>query len=80
MEIVISAHAYKRAKERLSWGKSAIKRMAKKAYKEGVQVSTGDGNRCLVFNNIMYVFRDKCLLSVYQLGKNIEATMNYISK
>lgn len=37
MIVQVSNHAYARAKERLSWPRSAVDRMAERAYHEGIK-------------------------------------------
>ena len=73
--IKVADHAYKQSKKRMSWSKSATKRMAEKAFTEGSDVSSDDANKCMYLNDIVYVFRDRCLITLYRSGRNINGMM-----
>lgn len=70
--IRISDHAYKKAKERLSWNKNATKRMAEKAYNNGTEVSSDNNKRVVFLNDIVYIFKENCLATLYKSGRNLK--------
>ena len=88
MDVIITNHAEKRAKERLGWNKHAITRMARKAYIEGISHSNANGKLCKYFdklfliqnqaNNVriygqvVYLFSDNRLVTLFIIPKNVE--------
>jgi hypothetical protein len=87
-EIVITEHAEKRAKERLSWNKSALQRMAQTAYKDGkghsyytgrmrkylnsVYLSYKKANNIKIHGEVLYLFNGNTLITLYQIPKKLK--------
>jgi len=94
-EIIITKHAYKRAKERLSWKKKTLNRMATKAYAEGVTHRSAKGhlkgyigklfiqhktaNNIRVYGQDVYLFNAICLITIFRIPNNLLKTVE-ISK
>lgn len=92
-EIHITDHAYQRAKERLSWGKETIERMAKKAYFEGIRHKDTKGklnkyitslwserktaNNIRIYGENIYLFSRNVLLTVYHLDAKMRKTLKH---
>lgn len=95
-EIVITEHAYDRAKERLSYNKNALERMANKAYFSGLKHEDTKGklNKYLTklwhlhksANNIrihgenVFIFINNTLITVYQLPNNLKIWIGLTKK
>lgn len=91
--IHITDHAYQRAKERLSWGKETIERMAKKAYFEGIKHKDTKGklnkyitslwserktaNNIRIYGENIYLFSRNVLLTVYHLDAKMRKTLKH---
>lgn len=81
--MIITRHAYKRGKERLGLNRKAIKRMVRKALKEGenhkdakgafkryldsVYFSHRNANNLKVYGHHIYLFRDSTLITIYHV-------------
>jgi len=88
--ITISHHAYHRAKERLGFSPDAFKRLAAQAYCYGVSQSEAKGKlrrfiecRCAehpgntprIYGENIFIFKENCLVTVYQLPSDIRKSM-----
>lgn len=94
MEIIITEHAYGRAKERLGWNTSALIKMAEKAYLEGIK--HGDtksslkkyidklwfdykkANNIRIYGENIFFFSGNILITIYQLPNNLKKHLVYI--
>lgn len=81
--LVITDHAYDRAKERLSLSKDSFCRLALKAYTEGIKAKECKGrlkryldklwfqyknaNNVIIYGENIFFFKDNVLITVYQL-------------
>lgn len=82
-EIIITRHAYKRAKERLRWKKSVLRRMAQVAFEEGFTHAETKGqlrgfldkvwlnykvcNNIRIYGEHVYIFADNRLVTIYRV-------------
>ncbi len=87
-EIIITDHAYKRAKERLSLTSNAFKKLATKAYHQGISKSDCSGNlakyvyklwrsyqvanNIRIFGEYVFLFTGNILITVYQIPNNVK--------
>lgn len=87
-EIVITDHAYDRAKERLSLNRNALERTAKKAFVSGLKHSELKGklqkyitklwhmhhsaNNIRIHGENIFIFINNTLITVYQLPNNLK--------
>lgn len=80
MIVIVTDHAYDRAKERLSIKKESLDRLAEKAFNEGLKQSDTTGrvhryitklnekaNNIRIYGDNIFIFDDNRLLTVYQL-------------
>lgn len=92
--ITISHHAYHRAKERLGYNPDAFKRLAAQAYCYGISQAEAKGklrrfieSRCAehpgnkprIYGENIYIFKENCLVTVYQLPADVRASMHKIN-
>ena len=86
-QIIISAHAYERANERLSWSKPILDKMALKAYEQGKKHSETkshlnkyisklylqyrSANNTRVYGENVYIFSNETLITVYKLPNDL---------
>lgn len=86
--VLITKHAYKRAKERLGWKKKPLDKMAEKAYREGITHKKTKGllrkyitkqwfmhkkiNNPRIYGENIYFFCDNKLITLYQLPTNLK--------
>jgi hypothetical protein len=94
--VIITDHAYKRGKERLSFSKSAMDRTAEKAYRFGMKHSDTTGRlrkyvdgiainrkypgKVMILGTILFVFKGVYLITVYPLPTEFVRTANKISR
>jgi len=93
-EIHITHHARKRAKERLSWNFETLKRMAEKAFTEGVRTkdlaarlrryvdSKGiiyKSTGC-IYGEVIYHFRDKALCTVLLIPREFRPYLRHYKR
>lgn len=87
-KILITAHAYERAKERLSLSKKSLDRMALKAFKYGIERSETKGkirkyldnlwnsekraNNIRVYGENVFLFCDTSLITVFQVTNGLK--------
>jgi hypothetical protein len=90
-DIIITKHAYKRAKERMGVNKNALNRIAKRAFEKGLKQSDVNGkikevfeilyntektaNNIRIYGEFIYIFADNRLLTVIQVNNEYK---NYI--
>jgi len=88
-DVKITKHAENRAKERLSWGRKAIKRMAVIALSKGeihknakgrlnrylnkIYLNGSKANNVRIYGEVIYLFHNNILITVLQLPKKIKA-------
>lgn len=86
-EVVITHHAYERARERMSWNKATTKRMALKAltkgrtyqqfagrvrrFLTGIYGAKRSANNIRVYGQDIYVFRNNRLITLYRLPNEL---------
>lgn len=86
-EVIITKHAFDRAKERLSWGKDVLNKMANKAFTEGIKHSEAKGhlskyisklfleykkaNNIRVYGHDIFLFKDNTLITLYHLPNDL---------
>mgnify|MGYP000221093441 CR=1 FL=1 len=94
--IVITDHAYKRAKERLKWKKAALDRMAEKAYQDGLTHKDVKGrikaylndvyqknkriNNIRVHGENIFLFTGSKLLTIYRLPNDLSSSAQKCKK
>lgn len=94
--IEITGHAYDRAKERLSLSRDAFVRQAEKAYESGIAHSQTKGNlkkfmtklwlqykkanNMRIYGEVIYLFHDNTLITVYQLPFNLRKYIKLSTK
>lgn len=62
MKIIISSHAYRRAKERAGWKKSTLKRYAEHAYKNSYKSNSNkqsDDSVLCYYRDFVFIFSEK---------------------
>jgi hypothetical protein len=83
LNVRITNHAYKRAKQRIGWNATAIERMSKKAFESGlkrthakgrlkkyfddVYMEHGKANNVRVYGETVSIFSNRCLITIWQL-------------
>ena len=93
MGIIITNHAYQRAKERLRWSRDTINRMSEKAYESGIKHADTTGrlnkyitklwfqrelaNNIRIYGENIFFFTGNTLLTVHQIPNNLK---NHIKK
>lgn len=81
--VIITKHAYERAKERLRWKHKVLDKMAEKAYLDGIKHKDTKGslmkyltklwfkykhcNNVRIYGENIYFFSDNVLITIYQL-------------
>jgi len=91
--IIISDHAYKRAKERLGLNQKALDRMAEKAFNDGFKHGETKGtlqkyitklwfdhkncNNVRIYGENIYFFRENKLVTLYRLHRKLIKFLNY---
>lgn len=86
-ECIATAHAYKRARERLGWSKSTLDRMIVRIYTEGLSHDETKGrlyhfiansrsryeitNNTRIYGEVIYFFRDNTLITMYRLNNDL---------
>lgn len=90
-DVIITKHAYKRAKERMGINKNALNRIAVKAFHRGLKYSDVNGkikevfeilyntektaNNVRIYGEFIFIFADNRLLTVVQVNNEYK---NYI--
>ncbi len=84
--LLITKHAYKRAKERCGWNKSATDRMAKKIFEQGMSVKEVKGTlkpwveiklehggslESRIYGDVLYVIREGKLITMYHVPSKV---------
>jgi hypothetical protein len=96
INIVITEHAYNRAKERLKWKKATLDRMAYKAYKEGLSHKEVNGriknylediyradtklNNMRVYGENIFIFTGSRLITIYRLPNDLSLSAQKCKK
>lgn len=91
--VVITNHAYERAKERLSWNARTLDRMAERAFLEGVMHKDTKGslnkyvaklwfkykhtNNVRIHGENIYFFSNNTLITLYQLPNELRKHVKY---
>ena len=92
-EVTITKHAYDRAKERLGWKKSTLKRMTDRVIENGVTHretnghlrkylnklyhQKGKANNMRIYGDVIFVFHGKTLITIFKLPTNL---IKYVNK
>ncbi len=87
-KIIITDHAYLRAKERLSLSSTSLDRLAEKAFKEGIGVAQTKSklhryldklwlsyktcNNMKIYGEVIYMFKGSVLITLYQLPNEMK--------
>ncbi|WP_294203117.1 hypothetical protein [uncultured Chryseobacterium sp.] len=90
-KVLITIHAYERARERYRWKKVTLIKMAQIAFKEGVKYSDTKGelkkfinkvqqnnqkvNNIRLYGQDIYFFDDNVLITLYQLPNTLKKYM-----
>ena len=96
INVVVTEHAYTRAKERLKWKKATLDRMADKAYKEGLSHKEANGrikhylngiyyndtrlNNIRVHGENVFLFNGSRLVTIYRLPNDLSASAQKCKK
>lgn len=94
--MIITNHAYERAKERLGWTQKVLEKMSSKALSEGIRHSDTKGrlnkyitatyfsyktaNNIRIYGENVYLFDKDVLITVYQLPNNLRSHGNITQK
>ena len=86
-EYIASEHAYKMAKERLSWNKKTLDKMIIRAFEDGIKHSDTNGqlnkyitklwfkhksaNNIRIYGEDVYFFNNKKLITLYRLSNQL---------
>jgi len=95
-ELLITAHSYVRAKERLGWKPGALDRMAVKAYAIGFTISDTSGelkkyleylliryphaNNTRIHGEVIYFFKDERLITLYRLRNDLIKYLKHLKR
>lgn len=87
MDVIITDHAYDRAKERLGWNKSAVERMMPKVMDNGslhkdfsgkmkkwidkVYLSHKNANNFRIFGGHCFILQGNILITIYDIPHNL---------
>lgn len=91
--VLITEHAYERAKERLSWKSKVLDKMAEKAFLEGIKHKDTKGslnryvtklwfsykhaNNVRIYGENIFFFCDNRLITLYQLPNDLRKHVKY---
>lgn len=91
--VLITEHAYERAKERLKWKSKVLDKMAEKAFLEGIKHKDTKGslmryltklwfnykhcNNVRIYGENIFFFCDNRLITVYQLPNDLRKHVKY---
>lgn len=94
--IIVSDHAYYRAKERLSLKPHALEKLAERAYDKGISFKESKGelkkylekpsdaikwaNNIRIYGEVAFVFNDNVLITVYQIPSRLKHHLKYHKK
>lgn len=94
-DIVVTQHAYDRAKERMKWSTTVTLKMAILAYNSGIShketkgnlrnyvsklfFEYGVANNTKIYGEDIYLFRDNTLITLYRLPQSLVKLANKIS-
>lgn len=83
LNLIITSHAYERAKERLGWDAGALEKMAKRSFSDGIKHSDTKGklnrwltklwfnyktcNNVRIYGQNIFFFRNNILITLYQV-------------
>lgn len=92
----ITDHAYQMAKERFRYSKDVLDKLAAKALEQGIRHSDTVGklhkyidkiwfshrtaNNVRIYGEVIYLFHDETLITVYQLPNNLRAMAKAVKK
>lgn len=92
-KLVISSHAYKRARQRISWSRNALNRMTVLAYTCGIrryqlkgrlkhytdELMEGYSKRpeIRIYGEFIYIFRNQTLVTLYQVPCELRKHLVY---
>ena len=95
-KLVISNHAYKRARQRISWSRNALNRMTVLAYtccirryqlKGKLKYFTNDlmfgyekQSNIRIYGEVIYIFRHQTLVTLYQIPSDLRKCLVYQCK
>ena len=84
---MVTKHAYKRAKERLSWSRHTLDRMAERAFYEGfthkdvqsalkkycdrLYLEGKNANNLRIYGENIFLFHDEVLITVFRLSNGL---------
>jgi len=85
--VVVTDHAYKRARQRLRWNRDALNRMAVRAFTKGIRHNDTNGyvkryldtlwteyQRCdniRIYGDNVYMFCKNSLVTIYRINNNL---------
>lgn len=91
--VIITKHAYDRAKERLKWKSKVLNKMAEKAFLEGIRHKDTKGslmryltklwfnykhcNNVRIYGENIFLFCDNRLITIYQLPNDLRKHVKY---
>lgn len=91
--VIITDHAYERAKERIGWKPKVLDKMAEKAFLEGKKHKDTKGalmryltklwfsykhcNNVRIYGENVFFFCDNILITLYQLPNNLRKHLKY---
>lgn len=94
VNVRISDHAYKRAKQRIGWNATAIERMSEKAFESGLKrthakgrlkkyfdelyMEKGTANNVRVHGETVFIFSNSCLITIWQLPQELRSLAKVI--
>lgn len=90
--VIITDHAYDRAKERFSLSAKSLDRMAPKALRQGIGISDCKGElkkyigslqkeaaQVRIYGEVIYLFYDNKLITVYKVPNEFKRHVRYFS-
>lgn len=96
MELLITEHAYERAKERLRWKPCALDKMAILAFDNGIKHSDTKGtlnkyitriwfkyktaNNIRIYGENIFFFKNSTLITLYQLPNDMKRLIKCVKK
>ena len=92
-KLVISNHAYKRARQRISWSRNALNKMSVLAYTNGLRryelkgklrhytddllIGSAKKPQIRIYGEVIYIFRNQTLVTLYQIPSELRKHLIY---
>lgn len=92
-KLVVSGHAYKRARQRISWNQNALNRMTVLAYTNGLRRYELKGRlkhfvnelqedaerkpQIRIYGEVLYIFSHQTLVTLYQIPSELRKCLSY---